>query len=143
GVLSCVTWRAVTALRVIGGAVILSFCLGGFLGLVSGYLGGWLDRTLVMINDAMYAFRSLLLAIVGSIMISGGQSNLGAGIIAAAISITVVYIPQYFRVVRAETVRLTSSAFVEAAKVIGATTPRIMFRHVLRNATRTLPLIFT
>ncbi|WP_228453157.1 ABC transporter permease [Rathayibacter toxicus] len=142
-VLSRVLWGAQTALLVIVAAVILSFFLGVFLGLVSGYLGGWLDRTLVMINDAMYAFPSLLLAIVVSIMISGGQSNLGAGIIAAAISITVVYIPQYFRVVRAETVRLTSSAFVEAAKVIGATTPRIMFRHVLRNATRTLPLIFT
>ena len=61
----------------------------------------------------------------------------------AAVSITVVYIPQYFRVIRAETVRIKGDAFVESAKVIGASTPRIMFKHVLRNATRTLPLIFT
>ena len=54
-----------------------------------------------------------------------------------------VFIPQYFRVIRAETVRIKSEPFVEAAKVIGAPTSRIMFRHVLRNATRTLPLIFT
>jgi peptide/nickel transport system permease protein len=62
---------------------------------------------------------------------------------AAAASITVVFIPQYFRVVRAEVVRVKTEAFVESAKVIGASTPRIMFRHVLRNSTRTLPLIVT
>ena len=114
-----------------------------FLGLLSGYLGGWLDRVLVVIADAVYAFPSLLLAIVAAIVISGGQSSLWGGILAAAISITVVFIPQYFRVIRAETIRIKSEAFVESAKVIGASTPRIMFRHVLRNSTRTLPLILT
>ena len=48
------------------------------LGLVSGYFGGWLDRVLVVIADAIYAFPSLLLAIVAAIVISGGQSSLGA-----------------------------------------------------------------
>jgi peptide/nickel transport system permease protein len=114
-----------------------------FLGLVSGYLGGWLDRVLVVIADAVYAFPTLLLAIVAAIAISGGQSSLWGGVMAAAISITVVYIPQYFRVIRAETVRIKSEAYVESAKVLGTSTPRIMFKHVLRNATRTLPLIFT
>lgn len=142
-VLSRVLWGAQTAFLVIVVAVVLSLFLGVFLGLVSGYLGGWLDRVLVVICDAVYAFPTLLLAIVMSIVISGGQSNLWAGIVAAAVSITVVYIPQYFRVIRAETVRIKGDAFVESAKVIGASTPRIMFRHVLRNATRTLPLIFT
>jgi peptide/nickel transport system permease protein len=93
--------------------------------------------------DAVYAFPSLLLAIVMAIVISGGQSKLWGGIFAAAISITVIYIPQYFRVVRAETVRIKAEAFVESAKVIGAGHWRIMSRHVLRNATRTLPLILT
>ncbi len=93
--------------------------------------------------DAIYSFPSLLLAIVMAIAISGGQSSKWGGILAAAIAITVVYIPQYFRVIRAETVRIKAEPFVEAAKVIGAPTGRIMFRHVLRNATRTLPLIFT
>jgi peptide/nickel transport system permease protein len=55
----------------------------------------------------------------------------------------VVYIPQYFRVIRAETVRIKNEAFVESAKVVGASTGRIIFRHVFPNATRTLPLIFT
>ena len=142
-VLSRVIWGTQTALGVIVVAVVLSIFAGVLLGLVSGYLGGWLDRILVVIADAVFAFPTLLLAIVAAIVISGGQSKVFFGILAAAISITVVYIPQYFRVIRAETVRIKSEAYVESAKVIGSSTSRIMFRHVLRNATRTLPLIFT
>ena len=142
-VLSRVIWGSRTALLVILVAVALSIFAGVLLGLVSGYFGGWLDRVLVMVSDAVYAFPSLLLAIVMAIVISGGQSSLYGGILAAAISITVVFIPQYFRVVRAETVRIKSEAFVESARVIGAGHLRIMTRHVLRNATRTLPLILT
>ncbi|MGI8458096.1 MAG: ABC transporter permease [Propionibacteriaceae bacterium] len=142
-VLSRVLWGAQTAISVIIVAVLLSIFVGVALGLVSGYLGGWLDRILVVICDAIYAFPTLLLAIVVSIVISGGQSSKWGGIAAAAISITVVFIPQYFRVIRAEAVRIKSEAFVESAKVVGASTARIMFRHVLRNSTRTLPLMFT
>ncbi|WP_420898175.1 ABC transporter permease [Cryobacterium shii] len=142
-VLSRVIWGAQTALFVIIVAVILSIFAGVLLGLLSGYFGGWLDRILVVVSDAVYAFPSLLLAIVMSIVISGGKSNLIGGILAAAISITVVFIPQYFRVIRAETVRIKAEAYVESARVLGASNGRIMFRHVLRNATRTLPLIFT
>jgi peptide/nickel transport system permease protein len=142
-VFSRVVWGAQTALGVVVIAVALSIVVGVLLGLVSGYFGGWLDRVLVVVCDAIYAFPSLLLAIVMSIVISGGQSSLWGGIFAAAISITVVFIPQYFRVIRAETVRIKAEAFVESARVIGASNGRIMFRHVLRNATRTLPLIFT
>jgi peptide/nickel transport system permease protein len=142
-VLSRVIWGSQTAILVIVVSLVLSIFAGVLLGLVSGYIGGWLDRVLVVVCDAIYAFPSLLLAIVMSIMISGGQSNLYGGILAASISITVVFIPQYFRVVRAETVRIKSEAFVESAKVLGASRSRIMFRHILRNATRTLPLIFT
>lgn len=142
-VYSRVIWGAQTAILVIIVAVILSIFLGVLLGLVSGYFGGWLDRVLVVICDAIYAFPSLLLAIVMAIAISGGQSSLWGGILAAAISITVVYIPQYFRVIRSEVVRIKAEAYVEAAKVVGASNWRIMFRHVLRNSTRTLPLIFT
>jgi len=142
-VLSRVIWGAQTALAVIVVAVVLSIFLGVALGLLSGYLGGWVDRVLVVVADAIYAFPTLLLAIVAAIVISGGQSSLWGGIFAAAISITVVFIPQYFRVVRAEVVRVKSEAFVESARVIGAGAPRIMLRHVLRNSVRTLPLILT
>jgi peptide/nickel transport system permease protein len=142
-VLSRTLWGARTAAGVIVVAVVLSIFAGIALGLVSGYLGGWLDRVLVVVADAVYAFPSLLLAIVMSIVISHGQSSLWGGIFAAAISITVVFIPQYFRVIRAETIRLKSEPFVESAIVVGASSWRIMGRHIFRNATRTLPLIFT
>ncbi|MCA0218267.1 MAG: ABC transporter permease [Actinobacteria bacterium] len=142
-VLSRVIWGTQTAVIVIIVAVLLSIFAGVALGLISGYIGGWLDRVLVVIADAIYAFPSLLLAIVAAIAISGGQSSFWGGILAAAISITFVFIPQYFRVIRAETVRIKSEAYVESAKVIGSGAPRIMVQHVLRNATRTLPLIFT
>ena len=142
-VLSRVIYGTRTALAVIVIAVLLSIIAGVLLGLVSGYFGGWLDRVLVVVCDAVYAFPSLLLAIVTAIVISGGQAKFWSGIFAAAVSITVVFIPQYFRVVRAETVRIKSEAFIESARVIGASNWRIMVRHVLRNATRTLPLILT
>jgi len=140
---SRVLWGARTTLLVIVVAVVVSLVVGVLLGLLSGYFGGWLDRVLVVICDAIYAFPSLLLAIVIAIAISGGQSSLIGGILAAAIAVTVVYVPQYFRVVRAEVVRIKAEPYVESARVIGAGHRRIMGRHVLRNSTRTLPLIVT
>jgi peptide/nickel transport system permease protein len=142
-VLSRVIWGAQTAILVIIVAVLLSIFAGVILGLLSGYRGGVLDRIFIVIADAIYAFPTLLLAILAAIAISGGQSSLWGGIMAAAISITVVFIPQYFRVIRAETIRIKSEAFVESAKVIGASPFRIMVKHVFRNSTRTLPIIFT
>ncbi|KAB7313131.1 ABC transporter permease, partial [Bifidobacterium longum] len=110
---------------------------------VSGYYGGWVDRILVMIADAVYSFPSLLLAILMAIMISHGQSGLWSGILASGISITVVYIPQYFRTIRAEVIRIKESAYVESARVVGASTWRIMTKHLFKNSTRTLPVILT
>ena len=142
--LSRVIWGAQTALLVIVVAVLLSIFVGVLLGLVSGYLGGWLDRVLVVIADAIYAFPTLLLAIVAAIAISGGQSSFWGGILAAAISITVVFIPQYFRVIRAETradqgrgVRRVGEGDRHAARRASCSAT------CFRNATRTLPLIFT
>jgi peptide/nickel transport system permease protein len=142
-VLSRVIYGSRTALLVMIIAIAASLVIGVLLGLVSGYFGGWLDRVLVVVADAVYAFPSLLLAIVLAIVISGGQSSMWGGVLAAALSITVVFTPQYLRVVRAETIRIKSEAFVESARVIGASNTRIMTKHVLRNATRTLPLIIT
>lgn len=142
-VFSRVVWGTRTAVLVIIAGVTLAIFVGVIAGLISGYIGGWLDRVLVVVADAVYAFPSLLLAIVLSIVISGGQSSALGGILAAAGSIAVVFIPQYFRVIRAETLRLKAEPFVESATVIGASKQRIIFRHIFRNATRTLPLIFT
>lgn len=142
-VLSRIIWGTRTALTVILIAILASSIVGITLGLVSGYFGGWLDRVMVAIADAVYAFPSLLLAIVLAIVISGGQSSFLGGIMAAALSISVVFIPQYFRVVRAETIRVKAEAYIDSSRVIGASHGRIMFKHILRNSTRTLPLVLT
>ena len=142
-VLSRLIWGARTAVYVIIVAVLASIVVGVALGLIAGYFGGWLDRVLVVVADALYSFPSLLLAIVVAIVVAGGQSSMWGGILAAALSITVIFIPQYLRVTRAEVVRIKTEPFVESARVIGASHLRIMTRHVLRNSTRTLPLIIT
>jgi peptide/nickel transport system permease protein len=142
-VLSRVIWGARTALLVIVAGVSGSLVVGVALGLVSGYVGGVLDRVLVVVFDAMFALPGLLLAIVVAIVVSGGQASLVGGIVSAAVAIGFVFVPQYFRVTRAETVRLKDAPFVESARVIGAPTARILVVHVLRNATRSLPLIIT
>ncbi|MBZ4487168.1 ABC transporter permease [Microbacterium sp. cx-55] len=142
-VLSRTIWGAQTALLAIICAIAFSIFIGVFLGLVGGYFGGWLDRLLVVLADAIYSFPSLLLAIVMSIVISRGQSTLEGGILASAIAITVVFVPQYFRVIRAEVVRVKTEPFVESARVTGVPIGRILVRHVLRNSTRSLPVVVT
>lgn len=142
-VLSRVLFGARTALLVIVTSLVVSLPVGVALGLTSGYLGGWLDRALVLVTDALYAMPSLLLAIVVSMAVTGGQSSTGGGIIAAAIAIMAVFVPQYFRVVRNATVGIKQEPFVDAARVTGASTPRILFRHILSNVTSSLPVIIT
>jgi ABC-type glutathione transport system ATPase component/ABC-type dipeptide/oligopeptide/nickel transport system permease subunit len=142
-VLSRVIYGARTAVIVIVLAVILSGVVGVPLGLLSGFLGGWLDRGLVFVMDALYAFPSLLLAIVVSIVLSGGSSGAVGGILAAAVSITVVFVPQYYRVVRNATLSVKSEPYVDAARVVGVRTPRILRRHVFANVSQSLPVIAT
>ena len=142
-VLSRVIWGSRTALLAIIISVVASLFLGTFLGLVSGYFGGWFDRIMVMIADAVYSFPSLLLAIVLAIMLNANGGSVMGGIMSAGISITVVFVPQYLRVVRSEVMKIKNEAYVDSAKAIGASTSRIIFRHVLRNSTRTLPVIIT
>ena len=142
-VLSRVIWVSRTALYTILVSVVASLFLGTFLGLISGYFGGWLDRILVAIADAIYSFPSLLLAIVMAIMLNTTGGSIFGGIMSAGISITVVFVPQYLRVVRSEVMKIKNEAYIDSAKAIGASTTRILFRHVLKNSTRTLPVIIT
>lgn len=142
-VLSRTIYGTRTALEIIVLAVVLSIVAGVTLGLLAGYVGGRLDQALTGLADALYAFPSLLLAIIVSIIVSHGRSSLIGGLTSAALSVSIVFVPQYLRVVRSEVIRIKAEPFVEAARVIGTGTFRIMTRHVLRNATRTLPLIIT
>ncbi|MDR1512189.1 MAG: ABC transporter permease [Propionibacteriaceae bacterium] len=142
-VLSRIIWGARTAVEVILLAIVLSTVVGVPLGLLSGYLSGPVDRVLVVFMDALYAFPSLLLAIVVSISVSGGQAGVFSGIVSAAVSITVVFIPQYFRVVRNATIQVKVEPYVEAARVVGASPVRIMFGHVLANVSQSIPVLIT
>jgi len=142
-VYSRVIYGARTALMVIVLSLAISLVVGVVLGLVSGYLSGWLDRVLVLVMDALYAMPSLLLAIVVSVVVSAGQSGTLGGILSAAVAIMAVFVPQYFRVVRNATVAIKAEPFVDAARVTGAGTSRILFRHILSNVTSSLPVIIT
>ena len=139
-VLSRVIWGARTGLEVVILSVLLSVVVGVVLGLVSGYVGGWTDRLLVFLTDAIYAFPTLLLAIVFSFLLS---DKLGGGVLAAAISLTVIYIPQYFRVVRNTTVSAREATYVEAARAIGAKDSTIMWRYLFGNVIGSVPVIGT
>jgi peptide/nickel transport system permease protein len=142
-VLSRVVFGARTALEVIVLAVLLSIVVGVPFGLISGYRGGWLDRVLVLIADALFAFPSLLLAIIIEVTVAGGQSSKTGGILAAAVAITVVYVPQYFRVVRNATLAAREEPYVEAARALGAPPRVVMLRYIFGNVVQTVPVIAT
>jgi peptide/nickel transport system permease protein len=146
-VLSRVIWGARTALEVVTLAVIMSLVLGLVLGIVSGYFGGWLDRILVMIMDAIFAFPSFLLAIVCAFLLTNNLGSgflfLSAGVLAASLSLTAIYIPQYFRVVRNTTVSAKEATYVEAARALGATDGVIMRRYLFGNVIQSIPVLGT
>ena len=142
-VFSRVVYGAQTALEVILLAVAIAIVVGVPVGLISGYFGGWLDRVLVLVTDSLFAFPSLLLAIIISVTVNNGSSSKTAGVISAAIAITVVYVPQYFRVVRNATVAAREEPYVEAARALGAKPPAIMVRYVFSNVVQTVPVIAT
>lgn len=139
-VLSRTIFGARTALEVMILAVIFSLILGVLLGLVAGYFGGWLDRILVLVMDALFAFPYLLLAIVAGFVFSGIS---GGGVVTAALSITVVYIPQYFRVVRASALSAREATFVEAARAMGAKPSVVIRKYLFGNVIQSVPVITT
>ncbi|MEO9323853.1 ABC transporter permease [Nocardioides sp. C4-1] len=137
---SRVVWGARTAVTVVVLSVVISTVVGVPLGLVSGYVGGWFDRITVFLMDALYSFPSLLLAIVFSFLL---RDALGGGIFAAALSLTAIYIPQYFRVVRNTTVSAREATYVEAAKAIGAPPRTVMRKYLFGNVVQSVPVIGT
>jgi len=145
-VFSHIVYGSRTALEVILIAVVISLVIGVPLGLFSGYYGGPLDRGLVLVMDAMFAFPSLLLAILIAFLLQGTFSFLGqafSGIMSAAISITVIYIPQYFRVIRNSVISVREESYVEAARVLGAKPRTVIARYVFGNVVQNVPVIAT
>ena len=105
--------------------------VGGLLGLVSGYLGGLVDLAIGRIMDVFFAFPAILLAL-------GIVAALGPDPRNVIIAIAVVYTPIFMRVVRGPVLALKARDFVDAARAIGATRARIVFRHIVPNLLSTL-----
>jgi peptide/nickel transport system permease protein len=103
---------------------IVTASIGIMLGLVSGYYGGWIDRTLMQITDVFLAFPGILLAIAFAAVLGAGLSNL---ILALCITSWV----GYARLTRGQVLSLRQRQHVVAAQSLGASTPRIMFKHIL------------
>jgi peptide/nickel transport system permease protein len=140
-VMARVIWGTQTELKVVVLAIVMSITIGVPLGLLSGYFGGPLDRALVLINDALLAFPYLLIAIVVAFLLS--NSSIGAGIVTAAIAITVAYVPVYFRVVRNHVVSLREEAYVDAARALGAKPWTVIRKYVFFNTVQNVPPIAT
>ena len=139
-VLSRIIWGAQTELKVVIVSLAFSILIGVPLGLLSGYFGGWLDRALVLLMDALFVFPYLLLAIVIAFLLA---DKVGQGIISAAIAITVVYIPLYFRVVRNHTISIKEEPFVEAARALGAKPFTVIRKYVFFNVVQNVPPLAT
>jgi len=107
-------------------AVGLSATVGSLLGLVAGYTGRITDEIIMRAMDILFAFPAILLAI--AIM-----AALGRGVGNAMIAIGVVYVPIFARLARGAVLSLREEEFVEAARAIGSSNGRIMFRHILPN----------
>jgi peptide/nickel transport system permease protein len=121
-------------------SLVFAITLGVPLGLLSGYFGGKLDRGLVLIMDALYAFPYLLLAIVIAFLLS---NSIGKGVLTAAIAITAAYVPLYFRVVRNQVIALREETYVEAARALGAKPFTIIRKYVFYNVVQNVPPIAT
>lgn len=124
------------ALQVVLLATVMSLLIGVPLGLVSGYMGGRLDRVLLFLMDTVYTLPGLLLSITLAFVV-------GRGVVNAAIALSISYIPQYYRIVRNQTVSVKSELFVEAAQALGADTYTVLSRYLFLNVIPSVPVIFT
>lgn len=114
-------------LQIAGLAVSISLLVGVMLGLVTGYLGGWVDMVVLRVLDVLQAFPALILglAIVAALQ---------RGIASVIFVIAFLDIPIYARLIRAETFRIRETTYIEAARSLGNPTWRILAFHVLPNS---------
>ncbi len=125
-----------TILGVAFAAAIISSIVGVTLGLLSGFIGGALDRILSLIMDSIYSFPGLILAIAFAAM-------LGPGVINITLAVAVIYIPTYFRLVRGQTLSIKEEVYVEAARAIGARRGTIIAKYIFPNVIATVVVIFS
>jgi peptide/nickel transport system permease protein len=133
-VLSRSIYGARVSLTVGIAAAALAGSLGVLLGLVAGYLGGWWDALVSRLADVQQAIPFLILAIAVAVIVGPSLTNV---VLVLAVTTWV----SYFRVVRAEVLSVRESPLVDAARVLGASTPRIVLRHVLPNVSASVIVI--
>jgi peptide/nickel transport system permease protein len=106
--------------------VVIATIVGTALGSLSGFLGRWVAASIMRTMDMFYAFPAVLLAIAIS-------ASLGPGIVNQIIALTIIYIAPIARVAEAATRRIVVAEFIEAAKLSGAGTTRIILTQVIAN----------
>ena len=100
---------------------------GTVLGLLAGYLGGKVDETIMRICDMFLAFPALILAMALA-------ASLGPSLGNTMLALVIIWWPWYARIMRGQVLALRESEYVMAARALGASTQRLMFRHLLPNA---------
>ena len=114
------------SLQVAAVAVAISATVGTLAGVAGGFLGRWVDAVVMRLSDVLFAFPAILLALAI-------VSALGSGWFNTAIAIAIVYVPIFARVARGPVLALQDADFVRAGRVLGFSSPRLLFRHVLPN----------
>ena len=130
-VLSRLIWGAQISLFIGVSIVVISALIGTSLGLISGYFGGWVDNAIMRFIDILMAYPSILLGIIV-------VSVIGPGLVNAILAISIVNIPAFTRLVRANVLEIKNRQFVQAAKTFGASPYRIMTKEILPNCMATL-----
>ncbi|WP_454858342.1 ABC transporter permease [Rhizobium binxianense] len=108
-------------------AVSLATLIGAPLGFVAGYFGGWIDVCISRLIDTLLSFPGIVLAI-------GVTGALGIGLTNGMIAVGLVFSPMLARLARAQTLLVKNELYVDAARCFGASTRRILWRHVVPNA---------
>jgi peptide/nickel transport system permease protein len=107
--------------------VATAITIGSLLGLVAGFLRGWIERIVMALADALLAFPAILLALALVAVLGPSRSSI-------IIALSVAYLPATIRVVRATVLSLREREFVEASRVSGDGALYTMVRHILPNA---------
>ena len=125
-VLSRLIWGARASLLAGVIPVTLAVSLSIPLGLLAGYTGGWLDSWMMRLNDAMLAIPVLIVAIALAAFLGPSLRN-------AMIAIGIASLPTFVRLARGTVLALKTEDYVEAARALGCSRPRIAGRHILPN----------
>ncbi|MEQ8717411.1 MAG: ABC transporter permease [Acidimicrobiales bacterium] len=121
-----VVWGGRVSLQIAGVSVAVGMVFGTLLGLAGGFFRGWIDTVVSALINAMLALPTLVLALFIITVLEQSQRNV-------TIAVIVLAVPAIARVVRAQTLRWVDREFVLAARTMGASTPRILFREIFPN----------